>query len=880
MSTHSETGKGYNRRIDSLQRKPLGRPTSFIRKRVISPHDGYMFALRVAYLAYLLQPRARRTQHVPARSISKPTGSIQDIMKDISLLRDSKSTKFPHGFMEKLRDRLSGVIIMQEKRPEFNDAAVRRSFAAFFNAFTDPAFQKQMERDRRVEDLVLIFYSNAAKELQKGKATADDSWKLMADRHVALFLRLVSLVLKTNDWSRERPELATRLATLESKLLAHDQNLSADSNGSTVEVVVPLSHEVKDMPLVQTVARIFGLTHTQVQSDIDKNRSTWTAKAALKDLKTYQTLLNLDSRKTLRSDDFDLEEGYEAWKKAEAPDLSQMMLAIVQANPELAKSTNLATLPQFNPSGTNSTDSNYYDLQKRIAEAPPFDGNSYSEKSTYLVDQPADMSGMSPMEEKPPDPFGNDDDTFTFIPPEPRAVYRVVLAHALTHDMKNDSTPATDSAAEKPALKFLSKQSNELLNEICLRWRITFVSRIVLFLDVIREKFMDQDLSLDDLDAAFDFIKEPHPEARRDSITLHQLLWDRAKWTLVDFALNQQILTTLHDALLRDLYDITLQCFEPKPPSVGPIIYVLEHHIYEDPNFSRTPEEQESFATQLLGGLKEKAFEMYKAMLEKQLPQNQEDWEFFHVIELGKAVMALAQRIQKRYRNNPEIMGVNPWLALVETVLPLYGEDARDIVSRILQLAKNRGQEVTIEDGFDLYRELSEIRRIHAEALPGVDFAFKFEHTLAEFVWRWINMTEAKIHAWVEGAVNQDQFKVRTTTPDAIPTEDERHSVSVIDIFSSFNQTIDRITQLQWDDDFQYAKFMTALAKIVSMGIAKYCELVEARFAKEMDRLTPEQEAAVNQSRQEKWMQLAKDAWSHKDKIEPFQFFPEVRLDA
>ena len=160
--------------------------------------------------------------------------------------------------------------------------------------------------------------------------------------------------------------------------------------------------------------------------------------------------------------------------------------------------------------------------------------------------------------------------------------------------------------------------------------------------------------------------------------------------------------------------------------------------------------------------------------------------------------------------------------------------------------------------------------------MSSVEFAFRIEELLANFVWRWIKMTDESITAWVEGAVKHDEFKVRTNNPDEIPNEDQRHSVSVIDIFSSFNQTIDRIVQLNWDNDLHYAKFMTALARIVGSGIARYCELLEQKFIREMDRLTPEQEAALNQTRQERWMQLAKDAWSNKDKIEPFQFFPVV----
>lgn len=74
--------------------------------------------------------------------------------------------------MSELKKRLEGVLQGKERKPEYNDAAVKRTFAAFYTAFTEQSFQKRMEKDRRVEDLVLIFYSNAAKELQKTKPPA------------------------------------------------------------------------------------------------------------------------------------------------------------------------------------------------------------------------------------------------------------------------------------------------------------------------------------------------------------------------------------------------------------------------------------------------------------------------------------------------------------------------------------------------------------------------------------------------------------------------------------------------------------------------------------------------------------------------------------
>lgn len=131
---------------------------------------------------------------------------------------------------------------------------------------------------------------------------------------------------------------------------------------------------------------------------------------------------------------------------------------------------------------------------------------------------------------------------------------------------------------------------------------------------------------------------------------------------------------------------------------------------------------------------------------------------------------------------------------------------------------------------------------------------------------------------WVEQAVRRDDFTVRVEEGNEVAEEDQRHSVSAIDIFRSFNQVVEQMIQLEWNDDFQYAKFMTALSKSIGKGVARYCELLEQMFIKEMDRLTPEQEAALNQTRQEKLMQMAKEAWNNKDKVEPFQFLPEVKL--
>jgi hypothetical protein len=49
----------------------------------------------------------------------------------------------------------------------------------------------------------------------------------------------------------------------------------------------------------------------------------------------------------------------------------------------------------------------------------------------------------------------------------------------------------------------------------------------------------------------------------------------------------------------------------------------------------------------------------------------------------------------------------------------MYAEDSRDMVQRVMGQAEEKGEEISMEDGFDLYKELSEIRHVYTQAIPG-----------------------------------------------------------------------------------------------------------------------------------------------------------------
>ncbi|KAF4581014.1 C2 domain containing protein [Ophiocordyceps camponoti-floridani] len=862
MSTASRQSQVANLSNASRNSRPPSRRPRHVPSRTRSSvhhlaveHDvARSFALRTAYLHHLLQPRPKRKQYVTAPKQRSYTSVTQLLHEYVS--GSSSSLKLPHAFATQLLDRVGGVVRGSETLPGFNDAAVKRSFAEAYTAFSEKAFRKSIDKERKFEPLVLIFYSAATKSAQKGRLPDDDSWKILPDRHLALFLRLAADILRNHGHDRDRPDLMSRLLTLESKILTNDQNLfetGPDGAGTAVEVAVPLTYGVKDMPMVQIVAAIFGLSQSEVQAEIDDKRTVWTEEAALRDLKSYQLRLNSDKPGALRSQDFDSVDAFNDWKKSEAPHLSQMMLDILTVKPELTK----RSTARAEKTSASRPQSLYLDDPVCVSPTRPVSmfGDGLAGFDSLSIDSDASIN----------------EPVYTFTPPNPLAFYKYIIQHAMAFDQLH-ADPELDYQP-------LSKQSMELATELCVRWRIPQSARLIALLAVATRKFVDREIVPTELDAIFDLVKSPLPEAKKPPhITQYAAALtdiDPSRWTVDDFTIYQGTLHTLHDTLLRELYDLLGQCYDAKPPDIAAIMFLLENHIGSDPVFSPSPAAYVEFSDQLAQGLARRAADVYREYMEKEIPAHKEEWEFGHVVKLGKSVTKLCDRIRKRYRNTPEIMGVNPLEILVAEVLPSFEGDAGAIVEAILSGAAETGDEVEIQEGFDLYKELVEIRRVHQQSLPEIPLAVNVEDLLSSFVWRWIRNAEERIPEFVDQAIKQDQFQVRSEGPDQAARDSERHSVSVIDLFMLFNQTVGQIFALEWGNEVHHAKFMTAIARIITTGIGLYCDAVEQRFAKEMDRLSADELAVQTKTAQERWVQMAKDAWSNKEKVEPFQFYAE-----
>ena len=68
--------------------------------------------------------------------------------------------------------------------------------------------------------------------------------------------------------------------------------------------------------------------------------------------------------------------------------------------------------------------------------------------------------------------------------------------------------------------------------------------------------------------------------------------------------LMSRVLVTIHETLLRDLYNI-LQCvFDPKPLNPKPILVILNQYIYSNPVFAETNPDLTKYISDLEIGLK------------------------------------------------------------------------------------------------------------------------------------------------------------------------------------------------------------------------------------------------------------------------------------
>ncbi|KAL1692603.1 hypothetical protein GGG16DRAFT_89763 [Schizophyllum commune] len=756
--------------------------------------------------------------------------SISDLFKDV---RDGpKSVKFPEKMLKVLENKLQNIAM--GKDPTYSDQLVRRTMAKFYTQFMVDSFKRQMKENRKIEELILMFATHATGVLKKEPTLAGDGWKIELNKQIAQFVHLLHSCLK--NLSHVSPELLSRLEMYTAKLAPATSVPSTDSgydSGSQRDSYVApgISQSVGDMDLVKTVASVFKVPESAVQKEVDKLRSICTEKAALTDLKTCLKNINAGAPFPGREEDFASEAAWHHWRTLETSHIQQLMVAMVQFNPELAKSTPSEVLQTTRP-GSVYTEARQASVGSR--------------RSLYALEQ----------QEGSYDDLGADDDddiqvghNFTYIPPNPKKYYKKLLETCLMADLERMMSPEVDDNDEV-SLGILSAPHIELINECALRWRIGQPYRVACFLDLVRQLYERNDIPMECVSEALQNVQR----------VMHEIEFD--KWPLQDMEYLTSVYGSLFNIFLSSVYHAMDALPDLKKSDIAPFLAVLEQ-LQESGLLERFEVDVNARMEDIRDRVRQASQDYYTYKMA----------EFHKEPGVNRALPLLlmtddiekhAKLLDKRF---PEpILGQLDLVSLVVgELIPMFVGELQQNQKYLFEASMNGPTpDVPIQDIFALYRRTKMLLGMYKAFVPEGQISFDLANFFEPYVRQWLANTDAKTSQWVEAAIAQDKFESEST---------EGHSSSIVDLFDSLRSPIDFLQDLEWEDEYQNARFFTALSKTVSKAVEQYCRSVEALFLTEMfprpnDYLQPQKSSA--------WLEKARQlAIQGEKRVEPYNFQPQ-----
>lgn len=161
---------------------------------------------------------------------------------------------------------------------------LRGTVAIFWGSLKDPAFYRTMKENRKIEEVILMFVSTAHSSIKKNKQLAEgEAWKLELNNQISQFIRILRDSLKL--CAHVPPELTTKMNTYAERLVptaptdtGSDSGYASSTNGAGPSTPSVMFASVSDMPMVHAVARLFGHTDHEVQTDLGSLRKTCTTK--------------------------------------------------------------------------------------------------------------------------------------------------------------------------------------------------------------------------------------------------------------------------------------------------------------------------------------------------------------------------------------------------------------------------------------------------------------------------------------------------------------------------------------------------------------------------------------------------------------------------
>ncbi|KAF9449075.1 hypothetical protein P691DRAFT_774923 [Macrolepiota fuliginosa MF-IS2] len=814
-------------------------------KHRVTDEELFDYVLRVALLSHIISPKPAESQQqvLNHESREREHSSRLSALSNFSLsdmfdsIRDgSKSVKFPEKLLKVLEQKLQDIAM--GKDPGYSDQLVRRTMAKFYGQFMVDSFKRQMKENRKIEDLILMFATHATSVLKKEPTLAvGDGWKLELNNQIAQFVKMLRECLK--NVHHVSPELLSRLDTYTAKLApaaaysdsGYESSSTSRDRDSVYSTHASTSSSVVDMPLVKAVAQLLKMSDHDVQAEVDKlQNGTVSGKAAITDLKTCLKNINSGAIFPGRREDFESDAAWQHWKMVETTHIQQLMVAMVQLNPELAKSTSSDGYMANNTGRPTSI----YESHGTARHG----SISSNRRSMYDINDYNDLDDDLPVGHH-----------FTFIPPNPKKYYKRLVEYCLIADLEIMLSPEVDDNDEV-SLGILSPPHLELITECALRWRIGTPYRAVCFLDLVRQFYERNEVPMECIPEALHNVLK----AMTDTSLEH--------WAIPDIDYLASICGSLFNVFLSSLYHAMDTLPNLKPSDINPYVVVLEQ-IRDSGMLDRADIDIPARMTDI----QERARQVTAQRFEERMKELQAAPGVNRALplllmtdEIEKAAKLLDKRFPEPVFGHLDIVSL-----YVEIAIPYLTTEIQNSQKRLFESSMNGPTpDVPIQDIFALYRRAKTMVDMYNAFCTQGDLSFDLAGYFEPYVRQWLLITESKTEQWVEAAIAADKFESEGS---------EGHSSSIVDLFDSLRSPISFLQDLEWADEYQEARFFTHLSKSISNAVEQYRRNVESLFLTEMyprpaEYLQPQKSSA--------WLEKARQlAITGEKKVEPFNFRPE-----
>lgn len=227
-----------------------------------------------------------------------------------------------------------------------------------------------------------------------------------------------------------------------------------------------------------------------------------------------------------RREDFSSDEAWNHWKTSETTHLSQLILVMIKASPDLAKSMPSDSSYNSSPTAASPVAARPTSLFITSSSTPtssrPLRG-SISGRQSYFGSIDVVAEDVDADDEVP---VGHH---FTYIPPSPKKYYKRLLEVCLAADLEAMLSDAVNDDDEV-SLGILSPAHIELVNECALRWRIGQAFRATCFLELVKQFYERNDVPLECIPEALQTIDRVQTEN------------DVEKWMVSDVSMHSLLL--------------------------------------------------------------------------------------------------------------------------------------------------------------------------------------------------------------------------------------------------------------------------------------------------------------------------------------------------